>query len=246
METLPTPANLRLLPQRAIVAYAARCARRVQPLYKLRSDVANREFLVAAVDRAIAVAERFVESGSSKKARRKARVDATDALLAVNAAHDANAYAAAAAAVASHAAYAYAAPYVAADKTAAAVAATAAAATDGLSIPNLRETLVEAARRDFQILLGLKLAKPGEVGPPFPLSRLGPLWPNGSPFDRGTAMSSATVEPLTVFLDPGEAPQELLTDFFLALDGFYRASGGSGLQIVEDERRQLVGEEVVP
>ncbi len=47
---------------------------------------------------------------------------------------------------------------------------------------------------------------------------------------------------LSVYLDPGDAPEELLTEFFIALASVYRASGGSGLTIVRDERRAIVGE----
>ena len=53
------------------------------------------------------------------------------------------------------------------------------------------------------------------------------------------------VSPFSVFIDPGSAPQELITDFFIALSAAYRAHGGSGLQIVNDEYRSLVGEEVL-
>jgi len=55
-QELPTEEELRALPRRAIVAYAARCARRVQPLYR-----SKHERHVQAVERAIALAERFAK-----------------------------------------------------------------------------------------------------------------------------------------------------------------------------------------
>ena len=55
-EGLPTRDELAALPRRANVAFAARCARRVQPLY--RSKYKRH---VQAVERAIAMAERFAK-----------------------------------------------------------------------------------------------------------------------------------------------------------------------------------------
>lgn len=52
----PTKEDLEKLPHRAIVAYSARCARRVQPLFDWKKD-RLKHFL--AVDRAIESAESF-------------------------------------------------------------------------------------------------------------------------------------------------------------------------------------------
>jgi hypothetical protein len=52
-----------------------------------------------------------------------------------------------------------------------------------------------------------------------------------------------SVPPLEVYLDPGDAPQELITEFFLTLSAYYESLGGSGLQILKDEQRSLVVEE---
>lgn len=49
---------------------------------------------------------------------------------------------------------------------------------------------------------------------------------------------------LRVLLDPGNASEELLTEFYVALSAYYRSLGGSGLSIKKDERRALVGEAV--
>jgi hypothetical protein len=47
---------------------------------------------------------------------------------------------------------------------------------------------------------------------------------------------------LRVFIDPGEASTELLTEFYIALSAYYRALGGAGLEVIGRERRILVGE----
>ncbi|MEM9065772.1 MAG: hypothetical protein AAGB51_09820, partial [Planctomycetota bacterium] len=55
--SLPSKEELRTLPRWALVAYAARCARRVQPLFKASWPDAPAEH-VEAVDKAITLAER--------------------------------------------------------------------------------------------------------------------------------------------------------------------------------------------
>ena len=44
---------------------------------------------------------------------------------------------------------------------------------------------------------------------------------------------------LTLFIDPGDAPTELLTELFIALTVAYRAAGGSGLAVVSGETREV-------
>jgi hypothetical protein len=51
--------ELRKLPLTAIVAFAARCARRVQPIYWLPPGTPDRTMMTGAVDRAISLAEQF-------------------------------------------------------------------------------------------------------------------------------------------------------------------------------------------
>lgn len=46
-----------------------------------------------------------------------------------------------------------------------------------------------------------------------------------------------------VHLDPGDAPAELITELYLALDNLYRAHGGSGLRFADDSDA-MTGEEV--
>src|SRR4051812_12816304 len=91
---MATEEELKRLPLRAIVAYAARCARRVRPLYRLPDDVHDRERDEAAVSRAITLAEEFADGY-----RIIARVAAVNT-YAVAAAEDARAAGAAAEAAA--------------------------------------------------------------------------------------------------------------------------------------------------
>ena len=41
--------------------------------------------------------------------------------------------------------------------------------------------------------------------------------------------------PIIVHIEPGNAPAELITDYYVALSALYRAYGGSGLKIEEDK-----------
>src|SRR5690242_13983052 len=54
-----TPEELRKLPRRAIVAFAARAARRVRPLYRPPSGHPDTQRHRAAVDAAIQIAEKY-------------------------------------------------------------------------------------------------------------------------------------------------------------------------------------------
>src|SRR4051812_39822284 len=78
----PGTDDLRSLPQLAVVEFAARCARRVQPLYKaLWPDARPKQ--VAAVDKAIRLAEAIA---SARDGRAAGVADATAAVGAANAA----------------------------------------------------------------------------------------------------------------------------------------------------------------
>lgn len=47
---------------------------------------------------------------------------------------------------------------------------------------------------------------------------------------------------LPVYIDPGNASEELISELYLALAMVYRSMGGSGLSIAKDQRRLFVGE----
>ncbi len=184
---LPTQNDLKKLPLGAIVAYAVRCARRVQPLYGRAAGIAELPTHEAAVEWAISLAESFCLSHDVSAYAYNAAYGARTATEDV-AARDA---ARAAAAAVRAAAYAFDLPKsavydrplyasrVAAEADDAGQAAVRAAghASDGASA-------VHAASADFARLLELNqgtFPKLGEPIDPTENGPLGPLWPEGPP-----------------------------------------------------------------
>lgn len=47
---------------------------------------------------------------------------------------------------------------------------------------------------------------------------------------------------LSVFVEPGDAPAELIAELYTSIDALYRSCGGSGLKVSKDERRTFIGE----
>jgi hypothetical protein len=170
--------RLRRRALRAQVAFAARCARRVQPLTNRRfADRHKHE----AVERAIALAEQFAGGISVKPhagraadaAREVARAAWTAQDITASRAADAATYAAQAAGAHTAAGrVAEAAFYAYSDAAAAANAAGA------------RDAFFAASVRDLAKLARLKLGAFPELGAPIDPSEsgaLGPLWPEGQP-----------------------------------------------------------------
>ncbi len=83
--------RLRRLPLRALVAFASRCARRIQSQYVLENDHPTKQTSTAAINAAIRVAEEFAMGGAVdvKKAATAAR-DAEEAFAAAQEADPAN------------------------------------------------------------------------------------------------------------------------------------------------------------
>jgi PTS system nitrogen regulatory IIA component len=179
LAVFPSQDELTQLPLRALVAYAARCARRVQPFFALSDDHPEKQRHVAAVERAIRIAEEFV---------RGIPVAASDATEASDAASKASHAAAWPAWAATRAA------------TGAARAAARAAARDSAWFTSFtyyawsavedwciaaqateaRAAGAAAARSDFDQLRRLGLGQFPELGEPIDPSEdgpLGPLWP---------------------------------------------------------------------
>jgi len=193
------------LPLRAIVAFAVRCARRVQPLGHVLTEYRQIE-----VDDAIASAEGFARGGKAVRAAGAAARAANAARAAARAVDAARAAAAKAAAdsewvdaddAAAAAAWANAAVHAADAAACAARAANAAraadvAAADAAAAAEAAEDTARAAwdtgraaaraaaRGDLQRLRALKLGRPGTLGQPIDPAEggpLGPLWPGGAP-----------------------------------------------------------------
>ena len=174
--------RLAQLPHHAVVAFAARCARRVQPLTHVLPQQ-DRD----AIDWALASAEAFAKGAAAARAdaaRAAARAD--DARAA--AARAADAWTAARAAADAAAAAAAAADDWAAHTAAAAAWAAAAAA---------RADARAAAASDLDRLSALNPGEPDALGAPIDPSEagpLGPLWPQGVP-EWYTEAATGTVTP---------------------------------------------------
>jgi hypothetical protein len=191
--------RLARLPRRAVVAFAARCARRVQPRTHALPQQGR-----DAIDRAIASAEAFAKGDSrvADAAEAAARAAAAEAADAWNATWAADADSRAAARVAAAAwgadAAAWAAARAAARAAADAWAADAAEATDAAWAADAAEAAAAAAAdaaaaraatrtatsSDLDRLIALNLGQPGTLGAPIDPSEagpLGPLWPQGVP-----------------------------------------------------------------
>lgn len=256
-----TEEDLKQLPLCAIVAFAARCARRVQPLYRLPENFPDRAKHLRAVETAISTAELFARE--RKPIAAYVEVDAaayaagTDnaaaqtypaACAAGGAAADAYGAASAAARAAVDGTYTRAVVSAAGDANA---AAARAAAYDDAEI--------DASTLDLATLKRLELGSfpelgrpidPGEGGP------LGPLWPNGAPewfdvrpakpapftFTQEPVSAGATppeealiqdVHPsLTIVWDPDVLNAEEYADLVIAVGDLARIDGGLGIQRV--------------
>jgi hypothetical protein len=180
-DRIPTEDEIRRLPLRARIAFAARCARRVQPLFQHLLPDAPEKYRTAvakAIDLAETVATRYVASA--------ARADAAVAYGYATAAAAADAAAAAADAAAAAAdAAADAATVARAAATAARAAEAAEAADDARALALIRQ--------DFDLLRRLATEKKWDDETPVPPTAFGPMWPNGLP--KGWPKSEA--EPLT-------------------------------------------------
>jgi hypothetical protein len=190
--------QLKALPLRAIVAFAARCARRVEPLAQLPEGNPQRESRREAVEAALRMAESFARGTDAPPD--ESVVAAIDACrdsggeLACAAAASAIAQAAHAAASAWHArpqeVEESGAPgkrtieagrslgalsHVTADL--AALNAYTAAAEAFVSVGYRNEHFVDSALKDYRTLVGLELGRYPELGQPVDPSPGGPLGP---------------------------------------------------------------------
>lgn len=182
--------QLKVLPLRAIVAFAARCARRVEHLAQLPDGDPRRDSRREAVAYALSMAEGF--AGGSDAPLDESFIAKADAIMDAGGAADSAAVSAVAqtahaAASAWHASFGAAgetpgarrSPGAFAHVTAdiAAMSAFTAAADAFLSVGHHNEEFVYAALADYHKLVGLKLGSYPEVGTPVDPSPGGPLGP---------------------------------------------------------------------
>jgi len=171
--SLPSREDLAKLSPRAIVAYAARCARRVEPVYL--AAMGHREDLVAAVDSAIRQAERFA-AGDAAAVQDSVADTADDAARTAHATAIADAADAAARAAHAAARAAHAAVDAAHETSRAAHAAAFAASFAAFAAADAADAaaFVHAVNHDFERLrelsssgenLAISLADDGPLGP---------------------------------------------------------------------------------
>ena len=193
-----TVEHLKALPLRAIVAFAARCARRVEPLAQLPEGNPHRESRREAVEAALRMAESFARGTDAPPDESVvAAIDASRDVggeLAAAAAASAIAQAAHAAASAWHAGSRVAeesgapgkrateagralgtATHITADL--AAMNAFTAAAEAFVSVGYRNEDFVDSALRDYDKLVRLELGRYPDPGAPVDPSPGGPLGP---------------------------------------------------------------------
>ncbi len=186
--SLPTEDDLKKLPLLAIVAYAVRCARRVQPILDAIPNFAAHG---AAVEQAISLAERFcvgqdlndAPDAAERAADAAGRAAAVARSFAGGSAVALAAGAAQAAAQAAAAVEDFWAQPDSADRVAR--AATYAAGRAGRAVAADRYAAVSAAARaDYDRLLELNPGSDDNLGQPIDPKEDGPLgslWPDGAP-----------------------------------------------------------------
>lgn len=244
-----TKEELQTLPHWAIVAFAARCARRVQPLYKIEwLQTPNVDF--GRLDRAITISEQsaacaiiavppdtvgnsYIRTEGVQGISRVTAFAAYEAVSAVNAA------AIAAAAVtevdttmAASDAIAFAAQ---------AVAQAGEAFRRKNSIFSHCTLAKEAMRRDFELLTFAAEAENWTNETPVPPEFFGPLWPDGVP-DGWPAPVQSGSEPRKLALQitvpegtPAAEFEAAVASLIEAASRLHAAHGGSGL-VVDDMR----------
>lgn len=249
---LPKSENIKTLPRWAMVAFAARCARRVQPLFRASWPTAP-DKRVIALDKAVMLSERSAAyADADEGAFAYAAVAGADVAFAgvVKAKVKVNAKAAAKAAA--YAAYtaAKAAAYTAdkaADKAADITDITAAAAAKAAACAACATNATNATiLRDFQLLKVAAQKENWDDDTPVSPAFFGPMWPNGIPagWPVDETKKDAEARELVIELDvPDGVTDEDLYKMAVEMaddaDSLHRAYGGRGIRLrsieVEEE-----------
>lgn len=204
---LPSQVEIANVPRWARVAFAARCARRVQPLFVAAWPDAPEKH-IQAIDLAITIAEQSAADAAAAD-------DDAAAAAAADAAEEATATDTAFAAAADEAARAAAAAALAAADEADDAAESAAAAADaavGAAVRLLKVSLYPLIRRDFDTLLTAALSNEWDENTPVPEEVFGPMWPDGSP------LNWPRTDPLTTVRGDPDPIRGLLLDFHFGPD----------------------------
>lgn len=237
-DRIPTEEEITQLPRLARIAFAARCARRVQPLFQLFWPTAPRKYRTA-VAKAIDLAETAGTGGdisANAYAYAFAAADAADAARAAAAAQAAKAAVYAARAVnAVNATYAY-------------------DATDVALVADTTATSSNAAliRRDFELLRSLAMKENWDDQTPVRPEVFGPMWPEGAPkgwpekeAEKPTPRTETEQKIRGLALDllaqadsSPEALEEGLVRLYTAANQYHMARGGGVL--TPDSFQQMI------
>lgn len=185
-DLLPTREDLRKLSLRAVVAFAARCGRRVQPLYQLASDLPDALEYTTSVGHALSLAEDVARGKTQDDpnvfiaviVKAKAAIAPytfVDSQIVADVAAEA---AKAAFAVSTNDGdngrkFAYEAAFISVN-----------AASDADNGDDAMSEVAAAARADFQRLIEIERGSESKLGNQIDMSDDGPLgslWPNGEP-----------------------------------------------------------------
>jgi len=171
-EDIPTKEEIRKLPRWARVAFAARCARRVQPIFTAACPKSSKE-QVEALERAILIAETAAAQGKvNAEAARAAADAATDAARGPNAAY----YTASAA---NNSCYAASAVPEAATFAAKSAALAADHAIYASEFAGFKDEVVSGIWWDFENIKKAAKREQWTDESPVPPESFGPIWPEG-------------------------------------------------------------------
>jgi len=224
---IPTKEEIELLPRWAQVAFAARCARRVQPLILHDWPEAPQIFL-DNIDKAITLAE----ASAADPASASEKADAATFARAAYAAYAADAAAARAAYAADAARAAYADDAAAAADAARAAYAAADAAT-------FARVAVRAIRADFELLGAFARREGWDNDTPVPPEVFGPMWPDGVPEGWPNKLvapvrnldTDCIAPPLSLYFDGDEFTPEQISEIIGGLSNMYEEMTGDHLVI---------------
>jgi hypothetical protein len=236
---IPTEEEIELLPRWAQVAFAARCARRVQPLILHDWPDAPQVFL-DNIDKAITLAEASAADPASASEKTSA---ATRAFAFAFAATRASAFvddaADAAADAATRASAASAFVDDAADAAAFAFAATRASASATRAFAAFARAAVRAIRADFELLGALARREGWDNDTPVPPEVFGPMWPEGVPEGWPNELvapvrnldTDCIAPPLSLYFDGDEFTPEQISEIIGGLSNMYEEMTGDHLVI---------------
>jgi hypothetical protein len=249
--TLPTREEIARLPRWARIAFAARCARRVFPLFSYQWKSAPK-----ALSDAVSLALESAEATAARKGANASRASAAAnrATAAASSARSVEAPLAAVAVADAASAAACAARAALADlgtdddydpltlllldDTSADAASAAVIAADYAGVANGH--IVAAIRRDCDIVASLTRSEHWTDNTPVPAEVFGPPWPDGPPPGwPGSEPSSGKSGLLLVIEVPeglsGERVLELIAGCASKADALDRAYGGHGLELDEGD-----------